>query len=171
LPGAVLGGYLVLPAVREELANVFAAARKAGATTVLDVVVPGPGDHRKQLDRLLPHVDVFLPNGHEAQVITGEPDPLRQAEAFRRLGAGAVVITMGGDGCVLVGDGTSGPAFIRSSMDSPAARAFDAGYIYGLLTLWGRRSVCVWPVRWGRAASAPSARPRACSRGRSARRF
>jgi sugar/nucleoside kinase (ribokinase family) len=98
-----LGGYLVLPAVQQdELANVFAAARTAGAKTVLDVVVPGPGDHRKQLERLLPHVDVFLPNGHEAGVITGESDPLRQAEAFRRLGAATVVITMGSDGCVLV---------------------------------------------------------------------
>src|SRR5207245_7278766 len=37
-----LGGYLVMPKIRqEELIPVFAAARQAGAKTVLDVVVPG----------------------------------------------------------------------------------------------------------------------------------
>jgi sugar/nucleoside kinase (ribokinase family) len=132
-----LGGYLVLPAVQQdELVNVFAAARRTGAKTVLDVVVPGPGDHRKQLERLLPHVDVFLPNGHEAGVITGESDPLRQAEAFRRLGAATVVITMGGDGCVLVGEGIrlrSGVYPIEYVDGSGGGDAFDAGYIYGLL--------------------------------------
>src|SRR5262249_22773436 len=37
-----LGGYLLMPNVRaEELAVVFAAARRAGARTMLDVVTPG----------------------------------------------------------------------------------------------------------------------------------
>src|SRR5215470_15649253 len=39
-----LGGYLLMPNVRQdELAGVFAAARQAGAKTVLDVAVPRPG--------------------------------------------------------------------------------------------------------------------------------
>src|SRR5438105_13219755 len=38
-----LGGYLLMPNVRQdELATVFAAARTAGAKTVLDVALPGP---------------------------------------------------------------------------------------------------------------------------------
>src|SRR5205823_8400041 len=41
-----LGGYLLMGGVRaDELAEVFAAARQAGARTVLDVVTPGPGDY------------------------------------------------------------------------------------------------------------------------------
>src|SRR5262249_15619157 len=45
-----LGGYLLMKNVHaEELAEVFAAARKAGATTVLDVVTPGPGDYLPRL--------------------------------------------------------------------------------------------------------------------------
>src|SRR5438034_4547454 len=41
-----LGGYLLMPNVRhEELAAVFAAARNAGAKTVLDVAVPEPGEY------------------------------------------------------------------------------------------------------------------------------
>src|SRR5689334_17201593 len=58
-----LGGYLLMGGVRaEELAEVFAAARRAGAKTVLDVVTPGPGDYLPRLAPLLPEVDVFLPN-------------------------------------------------------------------------------------------------------------
>jgi sugar/nucleoside kinase (ribokinase family) len=100
-----LGGYLLMENVKpDELAQVFQAARSAGARTVLDVVTPGPGDYLPRLKTLLPHVDAFLPNNHEAELITGESDPVRQAEMFHRLGAATAVITMGGDGSVLVSD-------------------------------------------------------------------
>jgi sugar/nucleoside kinase (ribokinase family) len=132
-----LGGYLVMPQVeQDELASVFAAARKSGVTTVLDVVTPGPGEYLSRLERLLPHVDVFLPNNHEAELICGEKDPVRQAEFFHRLGARTVVITMGADGSVLVDKrcrlraGTYGVPFIDGS---GGGDAFDAGFIYGIL--------------------------------------
>lgn len=132
-----LGGYLVMPNVRQdELVPVFAAARRAGAKTVLDVATPGPADYLSRLERLLPQVDVFLPNNHEAQLITGESDPVRQAETFHRLGAGTAVITLGGEGAVLV----SGQARLRAGIysvpyldGSGGGDAFDAGFIYGLL--------------------------------------
>src|SRR5260370_5439693 len=85
-----------------ELVSVFQAARRAGAKTVLDVVVPCPGDHLSRLRQLLPHTNVFLPNQHESELITGAQDPLSQAETFRRLGAGTVAITMGGEGAILL---------------------------------------------------------------------
>jgi sugar/nucleoside kinase (ribokinase family) len=132
-----LGGYLVMASVRvDELAGLFAEARQAGVLTVLDVVVPGPGDYLPQFEELLPHVDVFLPNQHEAQIITGEPDPVREAEFFRKLGAKTVVITMGGDGSVLVGDGVklrAGVYQVPFVDGSGGGDAFDAGFIYGLL--------------------------------------
>ena len=132
-----LGGYLLMPNVRqEELVPVFAAARKAGAKTVLDVATPGPGDYLCRLEQLLPHVDVFLPNNQEAELITGEADPVRQAELFRRLGAGTVVITQGGDGAVLVAAQTRLRAGVYSVPfvdGTGGGDAFDAGYIYGLL--------------------------------------
>lgn len=132
-----LGGYLLMANVRpDELAQVFATARKAGAATVLDVVTPGPGDYLPRLERLLPHVDVFLPNNHEGELITGEKDPLRQAELFHKLGAKTAVVTMGGEGSVLVSDhlklraGVYAVPFVDGS---GGGDAFDAGYIYGLL--------------------------------------
>lgn len=132
-----LGGYFIMPNIRQdELAPVFAAARKAGVRTVLDVAAPGPGNYLPELERLLPHVDVFLPNHHEAQLISGETDPVRQAELFHRLGAGTVVITMGGDGSVLVAEKVrlrAGIFPVQFVDGSGGGDAFDAGYIYGLL--------------------------------------
>jgi sugar/nucleoside kinase (ribokinase family) len=132
-----LGGYLVMPNVlQEELVPVFEAAHRAGARTLLDVVTPGPGEYLSRLERLLPHVDVFLPNNHEAELITGEKDPVRQAELFHRLGARTAVVTMGADGAVLVNDRTKLRAGVFSVpyVDaSGGGDAFDAGYIYGML--------------------------------------
>jgi sugar/nucleoside kinase (ribokinase family) len=132
-----LGGYLLMGGVQQdELVPVFAAARRAGAKTVLDVVTPGRADYLPRLGKILPHVDVFVPNDHEAELILGEKDSLRQAERFHEMGATTVIITMGDRGSILVAerirlraetyrvpfvDGTGG------------GDAFAAGYIDGLL--------------------------------------
>lgn len=132
-----VGGYLLMKSLKgAELAKVFAAARKAGAKTVLDVVTPGQGDYLPWLEPLLPHTDVFLPNSHEAQLITGDHDPLRAAETFHKMGAGTAVITMGGDGSVLVNDKMrlrAGVYPVDFVDGSGGGDAFDAGYIFGLL--------------------------------------
>jgi sugar/nucleoside kinase (ribokinase family) len=97
-----VGGYLLMTALDQlELADVFRQARIAGVKTVLDVVLPGAGDHWSRLEKLLPHTDVFLPNTDEAALITGLDDPRKQAERFHEAGAGTVVITCGGDGTLL----------------------------------------------------------------------
>jgi sugar/nucleoside kinase (ribokinase family) len=132
-----LGGYLLMPRMhQEEVVRVFDAARQSGAKTVLDVAIPGPDEYLSRLQTLLPHVDVFLPNNHEAEVITGETDPLRQAEFFHNLGAGTVVITLGTEGAVLVGERVrlrAGVYPVPFVDGSGGGDAFDAGYIYGLL--------------------------------------
>lgn len=132
-----LGGYLVMPAVaQDELVPVFTEARKRGVRTVLDIVVPTKGEYLSKFDRLLQHVDVFLPNTDEAEIITGEKDPLKQAEVFQRLGAGTTIITMGSQGALLVQKylrlraGVYPVPFVDPS---GGGDAFDAGYIVGLL--------------------------------------
>jgi sugar/nucleoside kinase (ribokinase family) len=132
-----LGGYLLMPKiVQEELIPVFAEARRQGVRIVVDVATPGRADYLSRIDKLLPHVDVFLPNNHEAELISGEKEPLRQAEFFHRLGAGTVVITLGGEGAVLV-DKTqrlrAGVYPVKYVDASGGGDAFDAGYICGLL--------------------------------------
>jgi sugar/nucleoside kinase (ribokinase family) len=132
-----LGGYFVMDGVvQEELAPVFRAAREAGVITVLDVVTPGPGDYLPRLEKLLPHVDVFLPNADEAALMTGLSDPLAQAERFRALGVGTTIVTLGEGGSVLVSarERLRAGAFRVPFVDgSGGGDAFAAGYMTGLL--------------------------------------
>jgi sugar/nucleoside kinase (ribokinase family) len=136
-----LGGYFVMDRVRpDSLARLFAQARQKGVKTVLDVVTPGPGEYLPRLELVLPHTDVFLPNDHEGQLITGQADAVAQAEKFRAMGAGTAIITMGARGCVLVGDGARlrAEAYRMPFVDGTGGGdAFAAGYIAGLLRGWG----------------------------------
>lgn len=132
-----LGGYLVLPRMgTTSLASAFEKARQAGARTVLDVVTPGPGNYVPFLAPILPHVDVFLPNDQEGLLITGEPDPVKQAECFREMGAGTVIITQGERGSVLMTEGLRLRAgtFQMPLVDGTGGGdAFAAGYMAAML--------------------------------------
>jgi sugar/nucleoside kinase (ribokinase family) len=136
-----LGGYLVLPGLDSgAVAELFDAAHRAGARTLLDVVLPG--DTQASMDDLrsiLPSVDFFLPNDDEARYLTGEQDPERQAAAFNEAGAETVVITMGADG-LLVRTATDTRHITAPSVDvvdgSGAGDAFAAGLIVGILEDW-----------------------------------
>ncbi len=131
-----VGGYLALPGLTQtDLAAVFAAARTRGVKTVLDIVIPGQAD-LSQFERLLPNVDVFLPNQQEAEIITGVHDPFEQAVIFQRLGAGTTIVTAGADGAILVQRDLRlrAGSFTMPVVDaSGSGDAFDAGFIHGLL--------------------------------------
>jgi sugar/nucleoside kinase (ribokinase family) len=154
-----VGGYLLMPALEgpNGLAALFREARAAGVTSVLDVVVPGPGDHWPKLEPLLAETDVFLPNEDEAAIITALTDPLDQAQRFRDAGAGTVVITRGERGTLLVNDklriraGTYPTNFVGGT---GAGDAFDAGYIAGLLA--GEDPIGC--AKWGAALGASCVR-------------
>ena len=100
------------------------------------VTVPGSGDYLPQLEKLLPYVDVFLPNSDEAELLCSETDPVRQAEFFRDLGANTTVITLGSEGAVLAQEnlrlrsGAYGASYVDGS---GGGDAFAAGFIYGRL--------------------------------------
>jgi sugar/nucleoside kinase (ribokinase family) len=132
-----LGYFLIMPNLRaEELIPVFQTVRNGGGKVVVDVATPGKRDYLSKLQKLLPHVDIFLPNQDEAELILGERDPLRQAEAFRKLGAKTVVITMGAEGSLLVNDRSRLRAGVYATEcidGSGGGDAFAAGFIYGVL--------------------------------------
>lgn len=132
-----LGGYLILPGLDpSDLAQRLAWLRGQGTLTMLDVATPGPADYLPSLTPVLPHVDVFLPNTDEARLILDEPDPRKQAEEFRKLGASRVVITLGKDGSISVSDDLKVKlgAFPVEFVDGTGGGdAFDAGYIAGLV--------------------------------------
>jgi sugar/nucleoside kinase (ribokinase family) len=153
-----VGGYLLMSALEPDgLAALFRAARASGVTTVLDVVLPGAGDHWAKLEPVLAETDVFLPNRDEAVVITGETEPVRQAERFRSAGARTVVITCGAAGSVLLAEGLrlragSYPTEYRGGTGS--GDAFDAGYIAGLLAGESPENC----LRWGSAVGSSCVR-------------
>jgi sugar/nucleoside kinase (ribokinase family) len=136
-----LGGYLVLPGLHPPaVVELFDAAHRAGAQTLLDVVLPG--DTQASMDDLrsiLPSVDFFLPNDDEARQLTGELDPERQAACFKDAGAETVVITMGAAG-LFVRTATDARRLAAPSVDvvdgSGAGDAFVAGLIVGILEGW-----------------------------------
>jgi sugar/nucleoside kinase (ribokinase family) len=153
-----VGGYLLMPGLDpERLANLFRQARAAGVKTVLDVVLPGPGDYWPQLAPVLAETDVFLPNTDEAALLTGVHDPIAQAERFAVAGARTVVITCGGEGNVLLSDKLrmrAGVYPVEYRGGTGSGDAFDAGYITGLLN--GEDAAGC--LRWGAAAGASCVR-------------
>ena len=132
-----VGGYLLMPAFDpHELADLFRRARALGVRTVLDVVLPGPGDHWSRLEPPLAETDVFLPNDDEAADLTGLSDATQQAERFRAAGAETVVITSGEHGALLLNEASHlriPPCPVDFVDGTGAGDAFDAGYISGLL--------------------------------------
>ena len=148
-----VGGYLLMPSLLpEELAEVFRQARRWGVTTVLDVVLPGAGDHWSRLAPVLTETDVFLPNTDEAAAITGLADPRAQAERFLSAGAGTAVITCGGEGTVLAAQGLRLQAGVFPTQyvgGTGAGDAFDAGYITGLLAGSDPRGCLAWASALG----------------------
>jgi sugar/nucleoside kinase (ribokinase family) len=153
-----VGGYLLMDRLDpEELAELFWFARSRGVKTVLDIVLPGPGNHLASLGIVLRETDVFLPNQDEAAIITGEQDPVRQAERFADAGARTVVITCGGQGSVLVSDKVrlrAGSYQVDYQGGTGSGDAFDAGYIVGLLD-GEDHAGC---LRWGSAIGASCVR-------------
>ena len=152
------GGFFLAGMSGAALAEAFAAARRHGAKTILDVVTPANGG--AALDELrpaLPHTDLFLPNADEAAALLGLSDPAAQAEAFRALGAKTVAITCGGAGVVVADDSGTWRAepFQTTYVDGTGGGdAFAAGCIWGMLEGEGVRG---W-VQRGAALGASAVR-------------
>jgi sugar/nucleoside kinase (ribokinase family) len=154
-----VGGYLLMPALEKPgaLSELFREARRAGVKTVLDVVLPGPGNHWPKLELLLAETDICLPNEDEAAAITGLTDPLDQAARFRDAGAGTVVITQGERGTLLVNKDLRIRAAAYPTQfvgGTGAGDAFDAGFITGLLA--GEDPIGC--LKWGAALGASCVR-------------
>jgi sugar/nucleoside kinase (ribokinase family) len=154
-----VGGYLLMPALEQPgaLRELFRAARERDVKTVLDVVLPGPGEHWPKLESLLAETDVFLPNEDEAAAITGLTDPCDQAKRFRDAGALTVVITRGEHGALLASDGhlvQAAPYPTQFVGGTGAGDAFDAGFIAGMLAGEGP----IGCLKWGAALGASCVR-------------
>ena len=132
-----LGGYLLMESLSpSRAAELFRKARSMGIQTVLDVVIPAPGEYWSALEPVLSETDFFLPNDDEAALITGLQSPIEQAQAFRDRGASTVLITCGANGCLVhaVNQRFQASAIPTEVIDGTGSGdAFVAGFIYGLL--------------------------------------
>lgn len=103
-------------------------ARDAGVTTVLN---PAPAPPAAAAARLLPLCDWVTPNRSEAVALTGLADPAAAAARLRELGAKGVVVTLGGEGALLLDDGgrATVPAMPVDVLDtSGAGDAFNCAF-------------------------------------------
>jgi sugar/nucleoside kinase (ribokinase family)/fructoselysine-6-P-deglycase FrlB-like protein len=124
------------PALRPALAGLLAAARTAGATTSLD---PGwDPSGRFDLDDVLAHVDLFLPNDLELCRVARCDDVAAAAARIADQGP-AVAVKLGSSGALLHTAG-AGPALrVGAAADVVvvdavgAGDSFDAGLIAGRL--------------------------------------
>ena len=96
----LIGYYSLMPNLDADLAEVFAAIRKTGCRTALDTA--GDGGMMQPLDRILPNVDVYVPSYSEATHQTGETDPRKMIDVYRRCGApGMLGVKLGAKGALL----------------------------------------------------------------------
>jgi len=165
--GALLvGGYLKLRAWNDDaLRQTLRVAHERQCTVVLNVCIPHGGDvDTNRCLRLLPDVDVFLPNEDEARIITGQTEPAAQARALREAGAGLAIITRGtlglyaDDGRQIVRMGVFSVPMVDPS---GCGDCFTAGVIAGLLRRWD----LVKMLRFASAVGAMGATALGCTSG------
>lgn len=122
----------------EPTAALLAAAKAAGRTTTFDLIFATAA----LMDKLRPamqHVDYFVPSIEEAVALCGREDPRDAAKFFLDLGVKTCVLTMGGEGCIVVTNDNffSLPAHDIEVVDTTGCGdAFTAGLIAGLHRGW-----------------------------------
>ena len=134
----LVGYYSLMPNLESDLPEVFAAIRATGCKTALDAA--GDGGVMQPLDRILPHLDVYVPSRAEAVHQTGRTDPQRIIDTYRQCGApGLLGVKLGAEGALL---SPAADQFIEIPAVAPpgpvvdttgAGDAFYAGLLCGLL--------------------------------------
>jgi len=119
-------------------AALLAAAKARGCITTFDLIFAEPALMDK-LRGAMAHVDYFIPSIEEATALCGRTDAVEAAQYFLDLGVRNCVLTMGGEGCIIVNeDGvTRLPAHAIEVVDTTGCGdAFSAGLIAGLHHGW-----------------------------------
>jgi sugar/nucleoside kinase (ribokinase family) len=97
---ALIGYYSLLPGLDDDLPDVLRAIRERGCRTALDA--GGDGGGLVPLDRILPHLDLYVPSYAEAAHQTGESEPKAILNTYRRCGASGVLgLKLGSKGALL----------------------------------------------------------------------
>jgi ribokinase len=119
-----------------EAGNLFMELVALGCTLSVDV-----GWHPEWLSNTgsreaLRNVNIFFPNEREAALMTGETEPRRILQAFKKMGLRTVALKLGQAGAGLLCDGTitfCEPITVQSVDTTGAGDCFDAGFLYAWL--------------------------------------
>ena len=96
----LLGYYSLMPKLEPDLPEVFRQIRAKGCQTAMDAA--GAGGTLDPLERILPHLDIYVPSYGEAKNQTGHDDPRKIITAYRKCGApGLLGVKLGKDGVLL----------------------------------------------------------------------
>lgn len=131
-----IGSFYMLSSMSHQWVDLIKRVKRSGGTVSLD---PNwdPGEQwQGAIDKLLPLVDLFMPNETEARCISGR-DSLEAAIGELRSVTGVVVVKRGSLGASVDGPEVSVtmPALSVDAVDSVGAGdSFDAGFLYGYLS-------------------------------------
>jgi len=137
-----VGGYMAMPGFGPaDLVRLFGEAKRRGLITALDVVIEaGKPVSLTAVEQVLPLTDVFLPNDDEARFLTGEKDPVGQAEILAQHNPDCIfVITQGRKGSLARHKNRilrAGIYKVESIDGTGSGDAFTAGFIAGLMYDW-----------------------------------
>lgn len=125
-------------------AEILREAKSSGAVVTCDFIAPMP-ETLPALQRVMPHVDYFLPSLEEAMEVTGAGTPENAARAFLDMGAGCCVFKSGSRGSLLIDRDRNirVPAFRVEAYDTTGCGdAYCAGFIAALARGWEVEKSC-----------------------------
>jgi sugar/nucleoside kinase (ribokinase family) len=118
-----------------DVPELFRRIKSAGLTTSLDTNDDPDDRWDSVLEEILPHVDILLPNEHEAMRMS-RADDVETALSWLAQKVETVVVKMGARGALAIRDGHrfSAPAVPVTVIDSiGAGDSFDAGFLHQFL--------------------------------------
>ena len=122
-----------------DLADIAGAARSNGVLVAVDVLHPGRPEDLDRLAPLLAVTDWFVPNAGQLLALTGRRDLGPAIKDVIALGATAVAVTCGADGCLVAGPGSRAPEALPAALPvevvdtTGCGDGFTAGLLAGLL--------------------------------------
>jgi len=125
--------FFLQPGLRSHVGEMFRKAKNYGLTTSLDTQWDPEEKWRFEYSRILPHVDVFLPNEAELLNLTGKADPMSALDAIADY-AHIVALKQGNRGSLVMHKEkrTHLPAFLNENVVDAigAGDSFNAGFIH-----------------------------------------
>lgn len=150
-----LSGYsFQQPNSRQTAWSMLRTAKRNGLAVSLDPSYLFAKQTGNEMDELLQQLDFMFPNLAEAELLSGEQDPIKAARVLRGRGVGTVLVTLGSEGCLL--SSANNELFIKINPIDKVIDTTGAGDAFcgGFLTGWLKGLSSVQASKLGCAAAA-----------------